>query len=47
MPKDSGMVKAVSAALDSVIKSDSYLKVLGKYGLESAAITDARVNFAQ
>lgn len=47
MPKDSGMVKAVSAALDSVIKSDSYLKVLGKYGLESSAITDARVNFAQ
>ena len=47
MPKDSGMVKAVSAALDAVIKSDSYLKVLGKYGLESSAITDARVNFAQ
>jgi polar amino acid transport system substrate-binding protein len=47
MPKDSGMVKAVSAALAAVIKSDSYLKVLGKYGLESSAITDARVNFAQ
>jgi polar amino acid transport system substrate-binding protein len=47
MPKDSGMVKAVSAALDAVITSDSYLKVLGKYGLESSAITDARVNFAQ
>ncbi len=47
MPKDSGMVKAVSAALDAVVKSDSYNKVLGKYGLESSAITDARVNFAQ
>lgn len=47
MPKDSGLVKAVSAALNAVIKSDSYLKVLGKYGLESSAITDARVNFAQ
>lgn len=47
LPKDSGMVKAVSAALDAVITSDSYLKVLGKYGLESSAITDARVNFAQ
>lgn len=47
VPKDSGLVKAVSAALDSVITSDSYRKVLGKYGLESSAITDARVNFAQ
>ena len=47
MPKDSGLVKAVSAALAAVIKSDSYRKVLGKYGLESSAITDARVNFAQ
>jgi polar amino acid transport system substrate-binding protein len=47
MPKDSGLVKSVSAALNTVIKSDSYVKVLGKYGLESSAITDARVNFAQ
>lgn len=47
MPKDSGLVNAVSTALSDVIRSDSYLKVLGKYGLESSAITDARVNFAQ
>ena len=47
MTKDAGLVKAVSAALSDVIRSDSYLKVLGKYGLESSAITDARVNFAQ
>ncbi len=47
MPKDSGLVSAVSAALTEVVKSDSYVKVLGKYGLESSAITDARVNFAQ
>ncbi|MDR6414961.1 ABC transporter substrate-binding protein [Pseudarthrobacter sulfonivorans] len=47
IPKDSGMVKAVSAALSEVVKSDSYRKVLDKYGLESSAITDARVNFAQ
>ena len=46
VPKDSGLVKAVAAALAAVIKSDSYRKVLGKYGLESSAITDARVNFA-
>lgn len=47
IPKDSGLVKSVSTALNTVITSDSYLKVLGKYGLESSAITDARVNFAQ
>jgi polar amino acid transport system substrate-binding protein len=47
MPKDSGLVKSVSAALTDVLKSDAYLKVLGKYGLESSAITDARINFAQ
>lgn len=47
VPKESGLVKSVSAALDVVIKSESYTKVLGKYGLETSAITDARVNFAQ
>jgi polar amino acid transport system substrate-binding protein len=47
LSKDSGLVKSVSAAVSAVIKSDSYLKALGKYGLESSAITDARVNFAQ
>lgn len=46
MPKDSGLVKSVSAALNAVIKSDSYRKVLGKYGLESSAIPDALVNVA-
>lgn len=47
VPKESGLVKSVSAALDAVITSDSYRKALGKYGLESSAIADARVNFAQ
>ncbi|WP_125610245.1 ABC transporter substrate-binding protein [Specibacter cremeus] len=47
MPKDTGLIKAVSAALAYVIKSDSYRQVLGKYGLDSSAITNARVNFAQ
>ncbi|MEO3940633.1 transporter substrate-binding domain-containing protein [Paenarthrobacter nicotinovorans] len=47
VPKESGLVKSVSAALDAVIKSDSYIKVLGKYGLETSAITEARVNVAQ
>ena len=47
LPKDSGLVKSVGAALSAVVTSDSYRTVLGKYGLESSAITDARVNFAQ
>lgn len=47
VPKESGLVKSVSAALNAVIKSDSYAKVLAKYGLQTSAITDARVNFAQ
>ncbi|MFP3579711.1 ABC transporter substrate-binding protein [Arthrobacter sp. SIMBA_036] len=47
VPKESGLLKSVSAALSAVIKSDAYTKVLTKYGLEKSAITDARVNFAQ
>ncbi|WP_104091653.1 ABC transporter substrate-binding protein [Arthrobacter sp. GMC3] len=47
MPKDSGLIKAVSAVMVDIVKSDSYKAVLKKYGLESSAITDPRVNFAQ
>ncbi len=47
LTKQDGLVKSVSAALAAVIKSDAYVKVLGTYGLQSSAITDARVNFAQ
>jgi len=43
----SDLVKSVSAALSDVISSPAYLQVLKNYGLESSAITDARVNFAQ
>jgi polar amino acid transport system substrate-binding protein len=46
MPKDSGLVKSVSAALDAVIQSDSYRTVLGKYGLASSAVPAALVNVA-
>lgn len=45
--KDAELIKSVSAALATVIKSDAYQKVLGTYGLQTSAITDARVNFAQ
>jgi polar amino acid transport system substrate-binding protein len=45
--KDSGLVESVSAALADVIQSAAYTKVLENYGLESGAVTDARVNVAQ
>ena len=38
-------MNAVSAALDTVITSGAYHEVLENYGLNSSAITDARVNF--
>lgn len=47
MPKDNGMVEAVSAAMDAIIESPEYLEVLSEYGLEAMVIEDARVNFAQ
>lgn len=47
LAKDAALVAPVSAALADVIRSDTYTKLLANYGLESSAITDARVNFAQ
>ena len=46
-PKDSGLVKVVSAALTGLLAGDPYHTVLAKYGADSAAITNARVNFPQ
>jgi polar amino acid transport system substrate-binding protein len=45
--KDPSLVNAVAAALDTVITSGAYREVLKKYGLESAMISQARVNAAQ
>lgn len=47
VPIDAGLKDPVAAALAGVITSDAYKQVLAKYGLETSAITDARVNFAQ
>ena len=47
MPKSSGLVQAVAPALKSLITTPAYRKALGTYGLESGAVTDARVNAAQ
>ncbi len=45
--KEPPLVSAVAAALDTVITSGAYHEVLAKYGLDSATITQARVNAAQ
>jgi polar amino acid transport system substrate-binding protein len=45
--KEPPLVNAVAAALDTVITSGAYHEVLTKYGLDSATITQARVNAAQ
>jgi len=45
--KEPPLVNAVAAALDTVITSAAYREVLAKYGLDSAMITQARVNAAQ
>ena len=47
IPHDAGTLDAIAAALDAVIASPEYEKLLADYGLESMAITDARVNVAQ
>jgi polar amino acid transport system substrate-binding protein len=47
VPKDTDLLDPVAQALAEIIKSDAYKQVLAKYGLESSAITEARVNFAQ
>ncbi len=45
--KEPPLVNAVAAALDTVITSGAYHEVFAKYGLDSATITQARVNAAQ
>lgn len=47
IPHDAGTLDAIAAAVDAVIASPEYEKLLADYGLESMAITDARVNAAQ
>lgn len=47
IPHDAGTLDAVAAALAVVIASSEYQDVLAEYGLESMAITEARVNVPQ
>lgn len=47
IPHDAGTLDAIAAALSAVIASPEYQDVLAEYGLESMAITEARVNAPQ
>lgn len=47
IPHDTGMLEPVTQAIDAIIRSSEYTEMLAAYGLESMAITDARVNAPQ
>jgi polar amino acid transport system substrate-binding protein len=46
IPKDTGMTPVVKAAMQAVISSGEYTKILGKWGVESGAITTPVINGA-
>jgi polar amino acid transport system substrate-binding protein len=46
IPKGNGLTKPVSAALQVLIKNGTYTSILGKWGLQSAAITAPKINGA-
>lgn len=47
MPHEPGLVDAAEAAMTAIIESPEYVEVLKAYGLESMAITEAKVNVPQ
>lgn len=47
VPRGAGTLEAVAAAMTSILASPEYADVLAEYGLESMAITEARVNVPQ
>ena len=46
-PKGDGTLPAVAAALEHIVTTPEYRKVLDNYGLDSMAVADARVNVEQ
>jgi len=46
IPKTTGMTKPILAALKVLIASGSYLKILEKWGIQSGAITEPKINGA-
>ncbi len=46
IPKSSGLVKPIQAALKAVIADGTYAKILAKWGLQSGSLTTATINGA-
>jgi polar amino acid transport system substrate-binding protein len=46
IPKDTGMTPVVKLAMESVMRSGAYLKILSKWGVESGAIETPVINGA-
>jgi polar amino acid transport system substrate-binding protein len=46
IPKTTGMTKPVLAALEELIKNGTYTKILEKWGIQSGAISAAKINGA-
>jgi polar amino acid transport system substrate-binding protein len=46
IPKTSGMTQPIFAALKELIANGTYLKILEKWGIQSGAITEAKINGA-
>jgi polar amino acid transport system substrate-binding protein len=46
IPKSSGMTKPIAAALKELIANGAYGKILAKWGLQSGAITEPKINGA-
>ncbi|MDQ2850810.1 MAG: ABC transporter substrate-binding protein [Actinomycetota bacterium] len=47
LPKGNGMTKAIQAALQQMIKSGEYMKILKKWGTQSEAVTTSMINVAK
>ena len=46
IPKNSGMAKPIRAALKDLISNGAYVAILKKWGIQSGAITDPKINGA-
>lgn len=44
IPKDSGMLKPIHTAMETLIKSSAYKEALDKWGVGDGAVTDAKIN---
>jgi polar amino acid transport system substrate-binding protein len=46
IPKDNGMAKPILAAVEHLMANGTYMKILDKWGIQSGAISDPKINGA-